>query len=315
MNDQKDVRTKFPKMKLSGYEKIHILEGFNEELRTDGRGLKEYRPIGLELGVIPHVEGSCRLRAGNVDLLVGLRAELETVLDSSVNIDDDVPIRMEFNVELNPNSDVRFLGKEPIDLAEQIKAALSKAYDNDEALPQLKNLKLTRRLSWAVCAEIEVLGYDGNVIDYAGIALKAALTDFKVPKMRVLSDVVDGLGAEMDGVEFPNEVEYITLDSSRCPLFCTVNVVNDMLALDVTEEEDTCVVSAVCVAMILPKDKSDDYLITYASTVHRGTMELSTTRELYKFAHEVIQQLNLDLETFLKLEKTTKGDRTIGISF
>lgn len=36
-----------------------------------------------------------------------------------------------------------------------------------------------------------------------------------MPKMKVLSDVVDGLGAEMDGVELPTEIEYITLDTSR----------------------------------------------------------------------------------------------------
>ncbi|CAD5215537.1 unnamed protein product [Bursaphelenchus xylophilus] len=315
MTDQKDYRTKIPRIKLSSYERIHILEGFNEEIRTDGRGLREFRPIGIELGVIPHVDGSCRLKAGNVDLVVGIRGELETVIDTEMNSDSPPPLRLEFSVELSPNSDLRFLGKEPIDLAEQIKTALAKAYDNDEALPQLKDLRLTKRLAWNIFADIEVLSYDGNVIDFAGMALKAALTDFKVPKMRVLSDVVDGLGAEMDGVEFPTEVEFITLDTKRCPLFCTVNVINDMLALDVTEEEDCCVVSAVCIAIILPENDPEDYLVTYAATVHRGTMELSTTRELYKFAYKTIKRLNVDLETFIQLEKTTKQIRMAELVF
>lgn len=33
--------------------------------------------------------------------------------------------------------------------------------------------------------------------------------------MRVYSDVVDGLGVELDGVELPTELEYVTLDTRR----------------------------------------------------------------------------------------------------
>lgn len=99
---------------------------------------KEYRPIGLELGVLPHVEGSARLKAGDVDLLVGVRAELETVVDPDAHCSQDAPIRLAFNVELSPNSDPRFLAKEPTDLAEQVRSALSQAYDNPEALPDLQ---------------------------------------------------------------------------------------------------------------------------------------------------------------------------------
>lgn len=107
---------------------------------------KEFRPINMELGVLPHVEGSCRLKAGEVDILVGVRAELETVLDSDASALDK-PLRLEFSVELNSNADSRFLAKEPTDLVEQIKNALKQAYDNDECLPQLNKYVVNFSLS------------------------------------------------------------------------------------------------------------------------------------------------------------------------
>jgi len=316
MGDQKEnKRYKVSQQKLSDFERLHIVESFSEEVRNDGRTTKQFRPICLEINVLPQLDGSARISAGDVDVTVGVRGELETIIDPDTYFaDNPKPLRIDFNVEFSANTDQRFLGKEPMDVAELIRTALNGAYSNDEALPTLKRLQLTPRLSWNLFVDVEIHGYDGNVIDYAGIALKAALTEFKIPKMNVLSDMPDSIGAEIEGVEMPNDVEFVRLDTSRCPLLITVNLVNDSFAVDITEAESSCVTSAICVAAIINDEKGkripndDDCLITYSATFHRGTMELSTLREAYKFAVATLKQLDSNLEEFWpSLEANSKS--------
>lgn len=50
---------------------------------------------------------------------------------------------------------------------------------------------------------------------YSPFQLKAALTEFKIPRMKIFSDVPDSASAEIEGVELPNDVEFVRLNTSR----------------------------------------------------------------------------------------------------
>ena len=41
--------------------------------RNDGRDCSDFRPIELELGVVPQASGSARLHLGNTDVVVGVK--------------------------------------------------------------------------------------------------------------------------------------------------------------------------------------------------------------------------------------------------
>lgn len=62
---------------LSKSEKEYISKGILEDLRADGRGRLDYRPLHLSLQAIPQAIGSARLKIGaNGDFLVAVRAEI-----------------------------------------------------------------------------------------------------------------------------------------------------------------------------------------------------------------------------------------------
>ncbi|KAI6234367.1 3 exoribonuclease family, domain 1 containing protein [Aphelenchoides fujianensis] len=247
---KENKRFKVPPAKLSDFERLHIIEGFNEDVRNDGRSNKQFRPICLETAVRPQLEGSARISADHVEIFVGVRAELDTIVDPDAYFATEMPpIRMDFN-------------------------------------------------------------YDGNVIDYAGIAVKAALMDFRIPDLRRnQSAVLDSTGAEIEGVDLPPVLEFIELDTSRCPLFITVNIVNENFAVDVTESEFQCVTSSTCLAMIINDANGklitnpDEQLITYASTIRRGTAELSTLQELYRVAADALRDLDERLREAMSQQK------------
>ena len=62
---------------LSKGERLHIGEGIRQGIRTDGRSCSEYRPLKLELGVLPQASGSARCQLGATDVLVGVKVSLQ----------------------------------------------------------------------------------------------------------------------------------------------------------------------------------------------------------------------------------------------
>ena len=101
---------------ISEAEKVYVLHGVQENIRFDGRGRKDVRPIVFESGLVSliwtyrkdldawteikfiflknqpifnweinlekvtHASGSAHLRLANTDVLVGIKAELTTPL-------------------------------------------------------------------------------------------------------------------------------------------------------------------------------------------------------------------------------------------
>lgn len=58
---------------ISDGERLYIQQGIAADLRSDGRGRRSIRPLGLEANVIAQADGSARLRLGGTDVLVGIK--------------------------------------------------------------------------------------------------------------------------------------------------------------------------------------------------------------------------------------------------
>jgi exosome complex RNA-binding protein Rrp42 (RNase PH superfamily) len=54
-------------------ERIWIVQGVEQDLRTDGRSRATYRPLGVEANIIAQADGSARLHLGATDVLVGVK--------------------------------------------------------------------------------------------------------------------------------------------------------------------------------------------------------------------------------------------------
>jgi exosome complex component RRP42 len=58
---------------ISDAEKAYIAQGVAQDLRNDGRGCRDCRPLELELGVVAQANGSARLHVGGTDVMVGVK--------------------------------------------------------------------------------------------------------------------------------------------------------------------------------------------------------------------------------------------------
>lgn len=71
--------------RLSSAEHQYLAAGVAENMRTDGRARLDYRPFTVETGVVPHANGSARLRLGAAsDVLVAVNLSM-AVPEASAN--------------------------------------------------------------------------------------------------------------------------------------------------------------------------------------------------------------------------------------
>ena len=70
-------------LSLSEAERTFIIHGVQDDLRADGRHRDDFRHLELETGVVSNTNGSCRLRLGETDLLVGVKAQSFRRLEES----------------------------------------------------------------------------------------------------------------------------------------------------------------------------------------------------------------------------------------
>ncbi|MFH4977017.1 hypothetical protein AB6A40_003726 [Gnathostoma spinigerum] len=151
---------------LSDAEKVYIIRGAQEGIRSDGRSPLDYRPLSLETGVLSTTNGSARVRLSSTDLLIGVKADLTEI--------DDVQSyrnRLKFYIDCSANATPSFEGKGGQDFATEIACALEAAYDNDLLLPDLKRLILSPYHVWRITVDIVILQCGGNILDAAGLGV------------------------------------------------------------------------------------------------------------------------------------------------
>jgi exosome complex component RRP42 len=63
-------------LQFSKTEKIFISEGIKNNIRLDGRENFDFRHFLVETGIISQSNGSARVKLGNTEILVGIKAEI-----------------------------------------------------------------------------------------------------------------------------------------------------------------------------------------------------------------------------------------------
>uniref|UniRef100_A0A914QP31 Ribosomal RNA-processing protein 42 n=1 Tax=Panagrolaimus davidi TaxID=227884 RepID=A0A914QP31_9BILA len=233
---------------ISQAEKVYAVDGINQGLRNDGRELMDFRPIVVEFDVMPNTHGSARVRLGQTDLIAAIKLKMRQVTDT-----EDFSNRIDFYVTCSAVASPDFAGKHGDDCAQRIASLLRKAYRNDFILPELKKFKLSKDRYYQTKVDILILQYDGNAVDAASIAAKAALSDLKfiIPTM-----IARDKGKTVPQLPGKARSQIQTLDISNVPMIVTLNSFGDNIFLDATLEEEQCVGGVLHVGVIPLKEEN-----------------------------------------------------------
>jgi len=275
---------------LSESEKTFILHSVEDNFRVDGRGRSDMRPMVLETGVVSHASGSCHLRLANTDILVGVKAELESPLSG-----DPDRGRLEFFVDCSANATPAFEGRGGESLATSISRMLQRAYTSPDSLDLGKLVVLSGKTCWILYVDILVLEVGGNLCDAVSLAVKAALASTKVPIVQVTA--VDGGEPEIEIDDDPGACT--RLDLNNAPILVTLSRIGNHCIVDSTLEEECCS-SASLVVAVTPSGSLATVRKVGGGSFHPATL-VSATKMAVSVATEINRVLmaKLDQEELL----------------
>lgn len=233
---------------ISEAERRFLLDGIDQGLRNDGRGCFDYRRVSLEVGTIPTATGSCRLRAGETDILVGVSCDI--VKPSRETPDEG---RFHISVELAASVSVDLVDSwYAEDAGQKLSVLLESLCAGNETIDRKALCVTPGVFAWEVHADVVVFASGGNLLDSVSLALCAALGETLLPKVEASEAMEEGERMSLTVDDRPEVGSPIPL--RRLPLCVTVAQLRGptrscSFLLDATPEEELCAEAMISVVV------------------------------------------------------------------
>jgi len=219
-------------VRLSPSEIKFITEGVEQSIRKDGRGLFDARSFQLDVSLLPHANGSARVRTAfsTTDVLCSVKFELGTIDDPTVNcsIDLSVLARADLFGQVEASKRAERRATELVDF-------LTRWLDDTIELPKLIN-----KVKWLAFVDCVVFGDGGNLQDAISLGCYCALRDARIPETIVNEE-------DTDFDVNPDFGSATRLSFSSFSLTSTIWLVSGQLLVDPTSEEEVCAHCAICI--------------------------------------------------------------------
>jgi len=277
---------------ISEAEKVFVVHGVQEDLRADGRCRRDVRPASIETDLVTHASGSAHFRLANTDVLVGVKAELDTPTPDRPDRG-----RLEFFVDCSANATPEFEGRGGESLATDLSSTLCRAY-NTFALGDL--CVLEGHQCWVLYVDILILECGGNLFDAVSVAVKAALYTTLIPKVSVTA--VDGGDPELELSDDPSDGKRLEV-MDRAPVLVTLSRIGNHCVVDATPEEEACS-SATLVMGVAPKGE-----VTTLKKMGSGSFHPATIHEALATGVEIAQEVHAALKAKLLQEEKLGSKR------
>jgi exosome complex component RRP42 len=226
---------------ISQSERRYVIEGVEQNMRSDGRSRLDYRTFTLEAGLVSQTNGSARVRLGqNTDVLVGVKVEV-----GEVDIDFPDQGILQVHVECLPSASPEFEGRGAEELNATLAATLSNLIRNSFAIDWKSLCISPGKQCWIVYVDCLVLDSSGNIFDALSIAVKAALHNTKIPKIEVFE--LENGTTEIEVSDDP--ADFTRLDTSNVPISVNLAKVGTRYIVDPSFEEELCMEARLTIAI------------------------------------------------------------------
>jgi exosome complex component RRP42 len=213
--------------------RLKQIEQFIEKgKRLDDRGLRDYREIKIEQGLIERAEGSARVLLGKTEVLVGVKVATGEPFPDTPN-EGVLTVNAELVPVASPNFEPGPPNEDSIELARVVDRGIreSKAIDNEKLCIE------PGKKVFVVFVDVYVLNHDGNLIDASALAAMAALLNTKMPNY----EIKDG--------ELKIKQGYTPLPVKSHPVTVTTGKINNFLIVDPGLEEEQVMDSRISMAI------------------------------------------------------------------
>jgi exosome complex component RRP42 len=242
------------------------------EKRADGRGLKEYREMKIEPGLIERAEGSARVLLGKTEVVVGVKVETGEPFPDTPN--DGV---MTVNAELTPIASPEFEAGPPDEDSIELARIVDRGIRESKAINTEKLVIEPGKKVFVVFIDIYVLNHDGNLIDASALAAVSALINTKMANY----EIKDG--------EVKIKPGYEQLPIRKHPITVTTAKIGDKLVVDPIGEEEQVMDARISFAI------DDDGNICAIQKGGSGYFEPQQIMEAAKLAKDKAKELRKKL--------------------
>jgi exosome complex component RRP42 len=243
-----------------------------DEKRADGRGLKEYREMKIEPGLIEKAEGSARVLLGKTEVVVGVKVETGEPFPDTPN--DGV---MTVNAELTPIASPEFEAGPPNEDSIELARIVDRGIRESKAINTEKLVIEPGKKVFVVFIDIYVLNHDGNLIDASALAAVSALINTKMANY----EIKDG--------EVKIKPGYEQLPIRKHPITVTTAKIGDKLVVDPIGEEEQVMDARISFAI------DDDGNICAIQKGGSGYFEPQQIMEAAKLAKDKAKELRKKL--------------------
>ncbi|XP_037085196.1 exosome complex exonuclease RRP42-like [Pollicipes pollicipes] len=282
---------------LSEAEKIFVIHGVQEDLRTDGRRRHDYRPLEAETGLVTHAAGSARVRLANTDVLVGVKAEIGAPDAARPDCG-----RLEFSVDCSANATPEFEGRGGEALAGSIASCLARAYSSPGVLDLRQLAIVPAQQCWILYVDILILECGGNLYDAVSCTVKAALFNARIPELEVSRADSGRVDVELSDDPF----KVVRLSVENAPCLITLLLVDTECIVDPTQEEEACSKASLVTAVTATGS------VTAVTKAGRGSLHPATVSHALKMASELGAVLNKTLTAQLEAEERIENRQIRG---
>lgn len=165
---------------ISHIDREYIRDLLSKGERIDGRSLDEFRPLEIEVGVVPaKAEGSALVRLGNTSVVAGVKVLAGEPFPDSPD-EGFVMVTAEMSPMASPLFDLGPPREDAIELARVVDRGVRES----EAVDTKQLCILEGKYIYSIFADVYPLEYDGNLIDASSIAVNAALATTKFPELK-----------------------------------------------------------------------------------------------------------------------------------
>jgi len=236
--------------------------------RLDGRGLKDYRPIQIESGIIGKAEGSARVRLGKTEVMVGVKIDIGEPFSDRPN-EGVLTTNAEFVPLASPEFEAGPPGEESMELARVVDRGVRES----KAIELEKLCIIPGKKVFVIFVDVYVLNHDGNLIDASTLASIAALLNTKIFKY----EIKDG--------EVEKKPDLSPLPLRDIPISVTFASINGILVVDPWLDEEEVMDARLTIAF------SKDGKICAIQKGGSGTLSPQQIIEAANIAKEKTEEL------------------------
>ncbi len=207
---------------ISHIDREYIRDLLSKGERVDGRTLHEFRPIEIEVDVVPaKAEGSALVRLGDTSVVAGVKVLAGEPFPDSPD-EGFVMVTAEMSPMASPLFDIGPPREDAIELARVVDRGVRESETVDVSKLCIESGKYI----YSVFADVYPLEYDGNLIDASSIAVNAALATTKFPEMK------------LEGKELVETGKMLSIPMTNTAVEITLAKIDQYLVLDPILKEE-----------------------------------------------------------------------------